>query len=451
MNTSNESEYVSSRKSMLRVAAAGFSGTALEYYDFFLYGTAAALVFGPLFFPSYSPLAGTLASFATFAVGFLARPLGSILFGNIGDRLGRRKTLVYSLSLMGIATVLIGALPTFEQVGWWAPLMLVVLRFLQGIAMGGEWGGAALMLVEHAAANRRGLFGSVVQMGAPGGLLLSTLAINISSELSGDSFNSWGWRIPFLLSAVIFVVSMIIRLGVDETPAFQTLDAAQAKQANPLRSLLRNNWFEVGLAAVVIAPGAILFYLVSAYSVSYGTAEVGLSRSTVLNAVVVASFVYLAALPAAGLASDLLSRRTVLLAGCIAAFASGFVLFKFLDMGTFLMAFVGIAVVLSLAHASLQAPQPAFLAGRFAADVRMSGVALSQALSTSMVGGTAPFLATLFYSWTGSTVLISSWIALWSVAAAIALIVLCRRGPIGKSEDMIMETPSSLAQGSQQR
>lgn len=435
MRPANESKHLNSRKSMRRVAAAGFTGTALEYYDFFLYGTAAALVFGPLFFPSYSPLAGTLASFATFAVGFFARPLGSIIFGNIGDRLGRRKTLVYSLSLMGIATVLIGALPTFEQVGWWAPLMLVILRFLQGIAMGGEWGGAALMLVEHAPTNRRGLYGSVVQMGAPGGLLLSTLAITISNGISGEFFNTWGWRIPFLFSAVIFVVSMVIRLGVDETPAFQTMNAAEAKKANPLHSLMKNNWFEVALAAVVIAPGAILFYLVSAYSVSYGTTELGLSRSTVLNAVVVASIIYLVALPAAGLASDLVSRWAILLFGCISAFASGFVLFAFLDMGTFISAFVGIAVVLSLAHATLQAPQPAFLADLFKADVRMSGVALSQALSTSIVGGTAPFVATLFYSWTGSTVPISSWIALWSIAAAIALTVLCRRKSANNSGD----------------
>lgn len=425
-------------KKMVRIAAAGFSGTTLEYYDFFLYGTSAALVFGPLFFPSYSPVAGTLASFATFAVGFLARPLGSIMFGNIGDRLGRRKTLIYSLSLMGIATVLIGALPTFGQVGWWAPLMLVSLRFLQGIAMGGEWGGAALMLVEHAPVHRRGLYGSVVQMGAPGGLLLSTLAISISSELSGEAFDTWGWRIPFLFSAVIFVVSMLVRLGIDETPDFETLNSLESREKSPIRSLLRNNWREVVLAAVVIAPGAILFYLVSTYSVAYGTTEIGLSRSTMLNAVVGASFVYLATLPVAGLASDLISRAAVILFGCSAALFSGFILFVFLDVGTFLSASIGIALVLSAAHATLQAPQPAFLAEQFDAGVRMSGVALSQSLSTSIVGGTAPFLATLFFSWTGSTTLISLWVAAWSVAAAIALVLLCRRHSALVAEEIVL-------------
>jgi len=412
---------------MLRVTAAGFAGTALEYYDFFLYGTAAALVFGPLFFPSYSPLAGTLASFATFAVGFLARPLGSVLFGGMGDKVGRRKTLVFSLLMMGTATVLIGLLPTFEQVGWFAPLLLVTLRFVQGIAMGGEWGGAALMLVEHSPPHRRGLFGSTVQMGVPGGLLLSTIAITVSDHISGDAFETWGWRIPFLLSAVLFAISMFIRLGVEETPDFTALQTASAQQSTPVRSLLRNQWREVALAAGVIAPGGILFYLVSTYAVSYGTTILDLSRTTMLNALLAASLVYLISLPVSGHLSDRFSRRIVILTGCFTALFGGFVLFALMDTGSGWAAFLGITFMLAVVHSALQAPQPAFLAERFSVDVRFSGVALSQALSVSVIGGTAPFMATLFYSWTHSTWLICTWLALWSVAGAVSTIALSRR------------------------
>lgn len=411
---------------MFRVTASGFAGTSLEYYDFFLYGTASALVFGPLFFPSYSPLAGTLASFATFAVGFLARPLGSVIFGNLGDRIGRRKTLVYSLLLMGSATVLIGALPTFGTVGWLAPAMLVFLRILQGIAMGGEWGGATLMLVEHAPQKYRGLFGSAVQMGAPGGLMLSTVAISLSDHFTGDAFETWGWRSPFLLSIVVFAISMVIRLGVDETPDFIKLDEADDRAETPVRTLIAGNWRQLILSAIVIAPGAILFYLVSTYTVAYGTTVVDLDRSTMLDLILAASAVYMVAIPVAGYLSDVTSRQTVLLFGCVAACGGGFAVFALIDTGSAHLAFLGITFALAVIHSTLQAPQPAFLAAQFPTEVRMSGVALSQSVSTSVVGGTAPLLATLFYSWTESALLISSWLALWAVAAAVATTTLVR-------------------------
>ncbi len=410
---------------MLRVTASGFTGTALEYYDFFLYGTASALVFGPLFFPSYSPLAGTLASFATFAVGFLARPIGSLLFGNLGDRVGRRKTLVYSLLLMGSATTLIGALPTFDTAGWLAPAMLVLLRILQGIAMGGEWGGASLMLVEHAPKKYRGLFGSTVQMGVPGGLMLSTVAVSLSDHYTGAAFETWGWRIPFLLSAVVFAVSMVIRLGVDETPVFTALES-EDRVDTPIRTLLTNNWRQLVLSAVIIAPGGVLFYLVSTYTVAYGTTVVGLDRSTMLDLILAASAVYMVAIPVAGYLSDVISRQAVLVFGCLAACAGGFALFALIDTGSTVGAFLGITFALAVIHSSLQAPQPAFLAAQFPARVRMSGVALSQSVSTSVVGGTAPLLATLFYSWTESAVLISVWLAMWGIAGAAATLVLVR-------------------------
>jgi MHS family shikimate/dehydroshikimate transporter-like MFS transporter len=412
---------------MRRVVIAGLAGTALEYYDFFLYGTMAALVFGPLFFPSYSPLAGTLASFATFSVGFLSRPLGSVIFGGMGDRIGRRKTLVVSLALMGLATVLIGALPTFHQIGWAAPVLLVVLRFLQGIAMGGEWGGAALLLVEHSPPHRRGLYGCTVQMGVPCGLLLSTAAVTVSDRIAGTDFETWGWRIPFLLSAVLFGISLLVRLGIEETPAFTGMQSAARQQRQPVRSLLRRQWKDVALAAAVIAPGGILFYLVSAYAVSYGTTILGISRTSMLNALLYGSLVYLATIPVAGHLSDRFSRRAVLLVGCMSAAVGGFAMFALLDSRSGWAAFVSIALMLGVAHATLQAPQPAFLAERFRVDVRLSGVALSQALSVSVISGTAPFAATLLYSWTGTTWPICSWLALWSLGGAIATVLLSRR------------------------
>ncbi|MGE0220505.1 MFS transporter [Mycolicibacterium sp.] len=412
---------------MPRVVMAGMAGTALEYYDFFLYGTAAALVFGPLFFPSYSPLAGTLASFATFAVGFLSRPLGSVIFGGMGDRIGRRRTLVFSLALMGLATVLIGALPTFDQIGWAAPALLVTLRFLQGIAMGGEWGGAALLLVEHSPARHRGLFGSTVQMGVPGGLILSTAAVSLSDHLSGPDFETWGWRLPFLFSIVLFALSLFVRLGVDETPDFVAMREAAAQRRQPVRKLLREHWSDVALAAAVIAPGGILFYLVSAYTISYGTSILGMSRTGMLSALLLASCIYSVTIPIAGHLSDRFSRRAVLLVGCASAALGGFAMFALQDTRTWWGAVIGIAVMLGLAHAALQAPQPAFLAERFPVDVRLSGVALSQALSVSVIGGTTPFVATLLFDWTSATWPICSWLAVWSVAGAAATVYLCRR------------------------
>lgn len=443
-----------SRTRMPRVVLAGLTGTALEYYDFFLYGTAAALVFGPLFFPSYSPLAGTLASFATFAVGFLSRPLGSVIFGQMGDRIGRRRTLVVSLSLMGMATVLIGALPTFAQIGWAAPILLAVLRFVQGIAMGGEWGGAALLLVEHSPPRHRGFYGSTVQIGVPAGLLLSTAAVSVSDRISGTGFDTWGWRLPFLFSAALFGISLFVRLGVDETPQFTALRTTQARQPQPVRALLRRQWKDVALAAAVIAPGGILFYLVSAYTVSYGTVALGISRATMLTALLCASLVYLATIPVAGYLSDRFSRSSVLLVGCACTMFGGFIMFALIDTGSGWFVFLGLTLMLGLAHAALQAPQPAFLAERFPVDVRLSGVALSQALSVSIIGGTTPFAATLFFDWAGSTWPISAWLAVWSIAGAAATVHLSRRQSQftdlsdGRPEHAEIDCPSIQTAGS---
>ncbi|WP_196775325.1 MFS transporter [Rhodococcus opacus] len=415
----------------MRTAVAGFTGTALEYYDFFIYGTAAALVFGKLFFPSYSPLAGTLASFGTFAVGFIARPVGSIIFGHLGDRVGRRATLIYALSLMGAATVLIGCLPTYEQVGWAAPLLLVFLRIIQGISIGGEWGGAALMLVEHAPPHRRGLYGSVVYMGAPGGLLLATLAVSISDNVAGDAFLSWGWRVPFLFSGVLFVISLFIRLGLEETPVFTALEKEQQTQRAPFRKLFATQWRDILLAGGVVFPGAVLFYIVSTYAIAYGTGDaVGMSRNDLLDALLAASVVYFVAIPIFGYLSDVVSRKAVLVFGGVMAIPGSFLLFVAVNTGSALATFGGMVFTLAVVHAALVAPQAALFSSRFDPRVRFSGVAFSQAFAASIAGGTAPILATLFYAWTGSSWLICLWLSLGAIVGIFSTVALCNRQPV---------------------
>jgi MHS family shikimate/dehydroshikimate transporter-like MFS transporter len=429
-----------------RLAAASFAGSTLEYYDFFIYGTASALVFGKLFFPNSGPLVGTLLSFATFAVGFLSRPLGSIVFGALGDQLGRRRSMIWSVAVMGGTTFLIGCLPTYADIGIAAPLLLVVLRLLQGVALGGEWGGASLMMVEHAPAHRRGLYGSVVQMGVPGGLILSTLAVNGSRAISGTGFDSWGWRLPFLFSIVLLGVSFYIRLHLEETPVFTSIQRENRTTRAPLRELLRTQWRDIVLSMGVVAPGAVLFFLVSTYAVAYGTSIVQMDGSTLLTTLLVASLIYTVTIPLAGHLSDTVSRRAVLLFGCVTTMPAGFVLFWLLSTGNFIAATIGTTVALAFTHAALQAPQPALFASRFDARVRFSGVALSQSVATSLLSGPAPLLAALFFAWVGSYWLVSAYVAFWGLVGALAVVVLTRRPDLTTDTTAVSTAPSHGAE-----
>ncbi|QCB97977.1 MFS transporter [Arthrobacter sp. PAMC25564] len=415
------------RNNHFKLGAATVAGTTLEYYDFFIYGTSAALVFGKLFFPSYSPLAGTLAAFATFAVGFFARPVGAVIFGHLGDRLGRRTTLIWSLALMGGATVLIGCLPTEAQIGWLAPALLVFLRFAQGIALGGEYGGAALMLVEHAPDNRRGFYGSLVYIGAPGGLLLATAAVNISTAISGDAFTAWGWRLPFLASSVLFIVTVFIRLSLEESPVFAALAKGDSRERAPIGRLFKTQWRDILLAIGVVAPASVLFYVVSTYAISYGTTVASISSSSLLNSLLLAATIYLFAIPLFGWLSDVFSLKAIILVGCAITVPSCFLLFTAVDSKSSTLTFIVMTVALAGAHAALIAPQPALLASRFDPRVRFTGVAVSQTLSVSVLSGSTPFLATLLFGWTGSTILISSWVAFWGLVGAAGVVVLAKR------------------------
>ena len=428
MTTSGAPRARLSKKQQSKVIAASFVGTTLEYYEFFIYGTMAALVFSKLFFPDYSSFAGTLASFATFAIGFVARPVGSILFGHFGDKLGRKNTLMLSLGLMGVGTFLIGVLPGFATIGIAAPILLVVLRLAQGLALGGEWGGAALMLVENAGKGRKGVMGSVVQMGVPAGLLLASGVTSLAVAISGGAFLEWGWRIPFLASAVLVGVATYVRLAVDESPEFvKALDQIEKEPRVPIGTVLRKNWSDLLLILGVAAPGNAVFFVVSTYTLSYATTALGVDRGPVLLGQSVASVIYFFTIPLFGLLADKIGEWKVVLIGSIGAGVWAYIYFALLNTRNTFLIFIAMGVALAFVHAALQAPQAALFSSRFPVEVRYTGVALGQAIPTTLIGGTVPFLATLFLEWTGSTVLISAYMLLLAIVGVVCAVLFSRR------------------------
>jgi MFS transporter, MHS family, shikimate and dehydroshikimate transport protein len=376
------------------IALASLVGTTIEWYDFFLYGTAAALVFNKLFFPTFEPLAGTLAAFATYAVGFVARPIGGIVFGHFGDRIGRKSMLVSTLVLMGVATFLIGLLPTYEQVGLWAAGALVVLRIAQGFGVGGEWGGAVLMAVEHAPANARGFYGSWPQLGVPAGLLLSTAVFAAFAGLPQDQFLSWGWRVPFLVSILLVGVGLLIRLRILETPAFARIKEERRESRLPIMEVLRTHPRQVLLAmgARIAENGA--FYVYSVFVLLYATQKVGMERSVVLNGILLGAACEVIAIPLFGKLSDRIGRRPVYLFGAIATAVFAFPLFWLLDTGTTAAVWFALIVAFAIPHAAMYAPQAAFLSEMFGTHIRYSGASLGSQLASVLAGGLSPFIAT---------------------------------------------------------
>ncbi len=305
------------RESVRRVALASMIGTSIEWYDFFIFGTASALVFGRLFFPNVSELAGTLAAFATFAVGFVARPVGGLVFGHFGDRLGRKTTLVVTLTMMGLATFAMGLMPSYDTIGVWAPILMVVLRFVQGLAVGGEWGGAVLMATEHAGGQRRGFFGSFAQVGSAVGGLMSTGMFLLMQQLPEEDFVAWGWRVPFLVSIVLVVVGLFIRLRIMESPEFAKLKESRRVVKVPVVELLRTDTRNVLLAAGLYCAHGILFYAMTVYTLAYTTAAYGLERNTYLIGVTAAGAGQLITIPLLGALSDKLGRRPVIIFGTL--------------------------------------------------------------------------------------------------------------------------------------
>jgi len=376
------------------VAFASLIGTTIEWYDFFLYGTAAATVFNRLYFPTFDPLAGTMAAFATYTVGFAARPIGGIVIGHYGDRIGRKSMLVLTLTIMGAATFGIGLLPTYAQIGPWAAAALVVLRLLQGFGVGGEWGGAVLMAVEHAPPGARGFYGSWPQIGVPAGLLLSTAVFAQFARLPEAQFLAWGWRVPFLVSILLVAVGLVIRLRVLETPVFTRLKRERIESRRPALEVLSTHPREVLLAigARLAENGA--FYIYTVFVLVYGTQKVGIDREIVLNGILVAAACAIVAIPICGAISDRIGRRPVYLFGAAVTALWAYPLFRLVDTGSTPLVWLALVIALVFAHSPMYGPQAAFLAELFGTRVRYSGASLGSQLASVVAGGLSPFIAT---------------------------------------------------------
>ncbi|WP_255950531.1 MFS transporter [Streptomyces odontomachi] len=398
-------------------------GTAIEWYDFFLYGTAAALVFPDLFFPGHTPYVGALASFGTQAVGFAARPVGAAIFGHIGDRVGRKATLVVTLLMMGISTFLMGLLPGYSTLGIAAPVLLVLLRIIQGIGVGGEWGGSVLLSMEWGERRRRGFMTSWPQLGVPLGLLASTGMVNLMDSTAGDDFDSWGWRVPFLASIVLVGIGLYVRLRVMESPVFDEVKRTRAVVRMPVLQVLREQPREVLTSAFVRLSEQAPFYLFITFVLTYGTEQVGLSRQDLLDDTMVAAAIGLVGVPFWGYVSDLVGRRLVYGAGIVCVGAFAFPYFSLLDTAD--SGLVLLAIVLSLFFHDMQyGPQAALIAEGFEANLRYSGAGLGYQLASVIAGGPAPLIAAAILEDTGSSTGISWYILGCCVAALIALVMM---------------------------
>jgi MHS family shikimate/dehydroshikimate transporter-like MFS transporter len=407
-----------STHSIRLVALASLIGTSIEWYDFFLYNTAAALVFNKLFFPTFDPFVGTLLAFSTYAVGFAARPIGGIVIGHYGDKVGRKSMLVLTLIMMGIATASIGLLPTYSVIGPWAAVALVLLRVVQGFGVGGQWGGAVLMAVEHAPAGQRGFYGSWPQIGVPAGLLTSTIVFSLFSRLPADQFMSWGWRIPFLLSLVLVGVGLLIRLKILETPSFTKIKITGTVSRQPVIEVLRKYPKQVLQAAGMRAAENGAFYIYSAFMLVYATQHVHISRDIPLNGIMIASALEFGFVPFYGWLTDRIGRRPVYMFGAVMTALLAFPLFWLFDTGSTPLIWLALLLVFLCSHAPMYAPQGAFFSELFGTSVRYSGASLGAQLSAAVAGGFSPLIATALLPKYGPNA-----IALYIIGMAIITII----------------------------
>lgn len=422
------------QESMLkRARLSSFIGTVIEWYDFFIYGTAAALVFGKLFFPQSNASAGTMAAFGAFAVGFIARPIGGILFGHFGDRLGRRAVLVATLTIMGVSTFLIGLLPTFEQIGVSAPVTLVLLRIAQGIALGGEWGGAALMVVEHAPDNERGKHSAWPQLGVPVGLVLATGVMALFTSLAPEDFERWGWRCPFLLSILLVAIGIIIRLAIDETPVFTDMAAKGEVKRYPGLDILKSSKRPVLLTVGARFAENGSFFIFSVFSLSYATKYLHVSSGVILGAVVIAAFATMLTIPVFAGMTDRLGRRPIFMGGAVFTALFAFPFFWLLDTANPLLMTVSIVLALSIGWSAMYAPQASYFAELFEPQVRYSGMSIGAQLVAIVAGGPSPLIATAAIAATNG----QPWpIALWLIGVSLITVLSLALAPETAGRDL---------------
>ena len=411
-------------RQLRRVAVASAIGTTIEWYDYFIYSTAAALVFNSQFFSALSPASGTLAAFATLGVGFLARPFGGVLWGHFGDRVGRKAMLVASLLLMGIATVGVGLLPTYDRIGVLAPVLLLVLRLLQGVSAGGEWGGAALMAVEHAPRGHRGRYGSFSQVGVPAGLILAQVVFFVvGNTMSNAQFTSWGWRLPFLFSIVLVGVGLFIRLRIEESPVFRALRSEQARSSRPIVEVFRTRPRELLLASASFIANTAIGYIFLAYILSYGTSVLKISRNVMLVAVIIGSVTWLFSIVGSAIWSDRIGRKPVYLVGSVLLVVWSIPFFMLMDTRNAAMLIIAV-IVLNVGLGASYGPQSALFAEMFEPRYRYSGVSFSYSMGALLGGGFAPLIATALQSSTGTSLSVSAYmivVGLISLAAVLAI------------------------------
>jgi MFS family permease len=411
------------RKSLRRAYTASLSGTALEYYDFAAYSVAAATIFGDLFFPSGDDLAGTMAAFSTYAVGYLARPLGGIVFGRLGDVIGRKKVLVYTLLLAGVATFLIGLLPTYASIGGTAAILLVVLRFAQGVAVGGEWGGAVLLSSEYGDPRRRGLWASAAQIGPPAGTLLANGVIALLGLLmSEEAFTSWGWRVAFLLSAALVAFGLWIRLRLEETPVFKVIAEREDRPKAPVSEVARTERRALVAGVLVRVCPDVMYSLFTVFVLTYIVKELDMTRGQGSAAIMIGSAVQLGLMPAFGALSDRMNRRKLYLYGTIAAAVWPFVFFPLIGGGSFLALTVGMVGALII-HAALYGPQAALITEQFSPRLRYTGSSLAYTLAGVIGGAPAPLILTALLAWLDSWLIVAAYLVLTAVVTVIGLVL----------------------------
>ena len=408
------------QRQLRRAVVASTVGTAIEWYDFFLYSVVTGLVFAKLFFPESDPLTGTLEAFAVYAVGFAARPVGAAIFGHYGDRIGRKATLISTLMVMGIATFLVALVPTYESVGIWGAIILTVLRFVQGVGVGGEWGGSVLIAMEWARSNHsRGFIASWPQFGVPCGLFLANLAVLALSQMSGEQFLSWGWRVPFVLSLILVAVGLWIRLGILETPVFTRLVREQKIERTPMLEVIKRQPLEIILSAFARVAEQAPFYIFTAFVFSYGVGILKISRDFLLVAVLAASVLSFVSIPLFGHISDRIGRKRMYTIGAATVGVFGFIYFGMLNTGSLVLIFV--AVVLSIVpHDMMYGPQAALIAESFTGRLRYSGASLGYQLASVIAGGQAPLIAAWLFAEYQSGYAIAAYILVCAVISLIA-------------------------------